>query len=558
MRSTLRKAYYRGSYQTRIGAKLNYVEAVAKDGSNDVISPTTETIGGVDYTFHTFISGSNTLEVTKGGSVDILIVGGGGGGGRQHAAGGGGGGVLFKLAENLSVGTYNITVGEGGAGASVVPGNGGNGQDSVFNNFTAKGGGGGGSGATAGLDGGSGGGAGGSGTSTNSGGSGEPGQGYSGGANFAGTNRPGGGGGGAGGIGQAAPNVTTAGNGGIGLDIWGNGYGGGGGGSTYDGGTAGTASHGGGDGGAGSTDTKNDGIPATANTGGGGGGGNRAGALIGSGGQGGSGVVIVRYKKKIDYNIFLVAGQSNTDGRVDTTDVNAPDYLSDNKVGGVKVWNGSSIVDYDLTDIGESGNGSSWVLEQTSGKYSFAHVALKKIAETMKNVLVVQVTSGGTPLAAVSNTRGSWNHNYAAIPDDGTPKLLQEFNNRFDSLAAYLNANNKSFEIRGMLWHQGEWDDDTKYNDEANYYTNFTELISTVRSFTGKSDLPIIFGTIDNESAAYSPTIRTAQLQVASEDSDAYCRDNDDLSIYDTFHFDANSCNTFGEWCATQYLNNYT
>ena len=43
---------------------------------------------------------------------------------------------------------------------------------------------------------------------------------------------------------------------------------------------------------------------------------------------------------KMVHNIFLVAGQSNTDGRVMSSDRNAPSYLNDNIVNNVRVWNG--------------------------------------------------------------------------------------------------------------------------------------------------------------------------------------------------------------------------
>lgn len=255
------------------------------------------------------------------------------------------------------------------------------------------------------------------------------------------------------------------------------------------------------------------------------------------------------------WNIVLVAGQSNTDGRVATTDVNAPDYLIDNLVDNVKVWNGTEIVNYDLTDIGQSGNGSSWVLAQSSSKYSFAHVALKKIAETMDNIVVVQVTSGGTPLAAVANERGSWNYDYDAIPV-GTPKLLQDLNSRYDSFISYLNANNMAYNVKGMLFHQGETDDDSWKNEEDKYELNFTQLVSVIRNFTGKSTLPFVYGTVPIASLANSAIIKSVHVNFAANDANAHCRDNDDLTLFDAYHFDANSCNLFGQWAANVFVNN--
>ena len=85
------------------------------------------TLSGGDYTIpfleetaHVFTN-SGTLTVTGDGMVEILAVGGGGGGGKGHAsnsnyggAGGGGGGVAHFAALPVTAGTYNIVVGAGG------------------------------------------------------------------------------------------------------------------------------------------------------------------------------------------------------------------------------------------------------------------------------------------------------------------------------------------------------------------------------------------------------------------------------------------------------------
>lgn len=85
-------------------------------------------------------------------SVDILVVAGGGGGGgcmTGYWAGGGGGagGVAYATNKTIARGTaYTVTVGGGGSGGPAGPAPtyappGTNGNDSVFDNLTAKGGG---------------------------------------------------------------------------------------------------------------------------------------------------------------------------------------------------------------------------------------------------------------------------------------------------------------------------------------------------------------------------------------------------------------------------------
>jgi hypothetical protein len=257
-------------------------------------SDSTGLVGQTQYTFST----TETL------LCDILIVGGGGGGGHNAGAGGGAGGLILIENTVLVTGSYNIIVGNGGDGGttSQVGTVASNGKNTIFETYTAIGGGAGvNSGGTNGIAGGSGGGAGDDGSGNRTGGAGTAGQGFKGGNGTVpgGGTRTGGGGGGAGGEGQASVSTTRAGDGGIGKNmssIFGTSVGhagwfaGGGGGGVHSG-TGGT----GGNGGGGSENV--DGINGT----GGGGGAARNGS--GNGRRGGSGIVIIRYRRNTGYKI---------------------------------------------------------------------------------------------------------------------------------------------------------------------------------------------------------------------------------------------------------------
>jgi hypothetical protein len=258
-------------------------------------------------------------------SLDYLIVAGGGSGGSGstfNAAGGGGGaGGVLQGTIGVNVGdTYALTVGTGGATAAPFA-LGNNGTSSIFNTFTAVGGGAGASHTVqgqspnniAGSAGGSGGGGSGStalGGTGGAGGAGTSGQGNNGSAGA--TNQPlsGGGGGGAAtaGVAAATGSNARAGSGGAGISSNITGaptfYGGGGGGGIYGyngvpylGALPGLGGTGGGGNGSGSVSTA--GANGTANTGGGGGGGTTndpAPRTPGgtNGGAGGSGIVILK------------------------------------------------------------------------------------------------------------------------------------------------------------------------------------------------------------------------------------------------------------------------
>jgi len=274
-----------------------------------------EDTNGQRWKVHTFATvGSHTFNVTSGSSeIEYLVVGGGGGGG-SFGGGGGAGGVL-QGAITATPQNYTITVGDGGRGnqkysyTDSTP-TGQHGDNSSAFGLTAIGGGGGGSRddssnghlGNPGIDGGSGGG----GSHSNSGtvpigGDEEPGQGNPGGAGRNNTegDHPDHGGGGGGGAGEPGGNAVGSIGGGAGGDgiqssITGSSqyYGGGGGGVTYRGGTRAAGGLGGG-GAGGQTAPDHNGQNGENGTGGGGGAGRVADNTTGNGG---SGIVIIRYK----------------------------------------------------------------------------------------------------------------------------------------------------------------------------------------------------------------------------------------------------------------------
>jgi fibronectin-binding autotransporter adhesin len=303
-------------------------------------------VGRANGVVHMFTSaGSHTFTPAFTGTVEVLVIGGGGSGGGHLGAGGGAGGVISNRAFPVTAGSgIPITVAGTAAAPPAYAQSSTNGSNSVFGSITANGGGGGGSwNGYAGRPGGSGGGGnpGSNGAGSNGhtgpndsrnknlGGFGLPGQGFPGGAGIR-FNRQSedthkaGGGGGAGGPGFSAEDDKQQGllqDGGPGIAnnimgytlYWGGGGGGsmhfgnstlsssggigGGGGSTQTHGAPNYPStqHGGGVGGGMALNSGAGGVShfqggnAGENTGGGGGG------AYGQAGNGGSGIVIVRY-----------------------------------------------------------------------------------------------------------------------------------------------------------------------------------------------------------------------------------------------------------------------
>jgi hypothetical protein len=243
-----------------------------------------------NYKIHTFLSSGNFIVTYDGDyTIEYLIVAGGGGSGEavvlySASGGGGAGGVVSGNFSNLDLGTYPITIGNGGA----INSNGGN---STFNSLIAYGGG---RGSSNYYPTGHNGGCGGGGHAGRYGGAfpgGSGSQGFDGGNGAVLTYASSGGGGGMGAPGGNGD--WTAANGGNGIisSITGSSvyYGGGGAGSREGTSTFGT----GGLGGGGGASNKN----GTPNTGGGGAGGFTT-NISTQGGTGGSGIVIIRYRYK--------------------------------------------------------------------------------------------------------------------------------------------------------------------------------------------------------------------------------------------------------------------
>jgi hypothetical protein len=234
------------TFTTELGGNFSTGSSITLYGINrtQAIGRSPQAMGGYityanGYWVHTF-TGSGSFIPFNNMEVEYLVIAGGGGGGAQYAGGGGaggyrssvsgessGGGAAAEAKISLSGGVnYPVTVGSGGAGvATTINTQAINGSNSSFHTVTSIGGGAGGNAGgaitaplTVGKNGGSGGGVG---NSANGGtaGAGTAGQGYAGG----GGSGAGGGGGGAGGSGgsSTAPGTNRPGGPGVASSITG-------------------------------------------------------------------------------------------------------------------------------------------------------------------------------------------------------------------------------------------------------------------------------------------------------------------------------------------------
>jgi len=109
---------------------------------------------GMTWTIYQFLEGSDVWNVPDGvKTVDALVVAGGGGSGKGttdanyvFGGGGGAGGLIWYQNYPITTGSISYSIGNGGAGAISSGATGDNGEDSIFGDLVAMGGGGGGAG----------------------------------------------------------------------------------------------------------------------------------------------------------------------------------------------------------------------------------------------------------------------------------------------------------------------------------------------------------------------------------------------------------------------------
>ena len=90
-------------------------------------SPTdgTYTLSGTTYRILVWTSSGSLTFSTEARAAEYLLIAAGGGGGGSGASGGrggggGGGAVIYESGYNIAVGTYDVTIGAGGAGGSGI------------------------------------------------------------------------------------------------------------------------------------------------------------------------------------------------------------------------------------------------------------------------------------------------------------------------------------------------------------------------------------------------------------------------------------------------------
>lgn len=248
-----------------------------------------------------------------------------------------------------------------------------------------------------------------------------------------------------------------------------------------------------------------------------------------------------------DLIAFIVAGQSNSDGRVPLA--NGPSWLNQSNptVTGVKMYNiNISPHQFDNFKLGTNSGADVW----TQTTWAFDMIAMHNYyIGKNQNVYMIKRTKGGTSINIQSgDTKGCWNVDFTGITTQTSGNvLLEELYWYYQSAVTYATSIGKTLNVKGILWHQGEGDYLPQYAAD-NYYQNFKDVIYYIRNtIVGNSILPIVYGSISHTSAQYNATVEAAQFQIALEDVNAHCVNMAAGTLLDAYHFDATSSIYFGD-----------
>lgn len=260
-------------------------------------------------------------------------------------------------------------------------------------------------------------------------------------------------------------------------------------------------------------------------------------------------------KKEEPAVVILTAGQSNTDGRVSNEELS--DYI---KRDGYKYcqWSIGSGV--------HSGNGqfepfSPRIFSQSKPeRWAYDAVVYYLLEQQLQRPFyVIKESLGGTAIDTLcrSNSNMHWSADPAylqrtAASDKGGLSLLKAFTENIGAcIDNHLSKLPEGYDIKAMLWHQGESD-----RSQANhYYDNLKAVVAYVRAYlvnkTGQqkyAHLPFICGTFSKQSKQGSAKVVEAMLRLQHEDPDFHVVDVSDATLQkDQIHFDAAGAELLGK-----------
>ena len=237
--------------------------------------------------------------------------------------------------------------------------------------------------------------------------------------------------------------------------------------------------------------------------------------------------------KGVHYEVFLLAGQSNMDGRGKTADLTGDlaRYAAPLPAVGITLSTGGlhrplvlskGIEPLQPGFTGTTTKATTLPSAQFGPELGFGHTLVA--AWPGKHLLLIKCTEGGTSLSR------DWN------PGE-EQKLYRRFIDFVQSSEKAIAAQGDTLEIRGLLWHQGESD---AGQPVGAYKKSLTAFIGRVRADLGLPKLPVLIGQVYNNGKR--DNIFADQKAVTASVPDTWLVESAGLETFDKgTHFDAKS-----------------
>ena len=253
--------------------------------------------------------------------------------------------------------------------------------------------------------------------------------------------------------------------------------------------------------------------------------------------------------------VFLTAGQSNTDGRVNNEELPRPIREDGYRhclwsYGSGHLSPGGGDFEPFWPRVAKPGNTQRWGYDAVL----YYHID----QNATEDFYVIKESMGGTALdTSCASTDGMyWNASpvflsSTAAAGRGGRSLLKAFTEHIGScIDKQLSRLEGGYEIKALIWHQGESD----LEAANNYENNLRALVRHVRNYlvekTGDkryARLPFVCGTFARKSQGRSEQIVEALEALSEEDADFHVINASDCSLLpDHLHFDAQGAELLG------------
>lgn len=252
-------------------------------------------------------------------------------------------------------------------------------------------------------------------------------------------------------------------------------------------------------------------------------------------------------------HVVIVAGQSNTDGRVPVSDL--PEYIRSMGIDSTGFTKGA----YKYCKISQNRVDGKfvpfWPRRNRWGYDAVTYYLLEQLYQ--KDFYVIKWAVGGTSITPenTSSRGGHWSADPTWLAQNtptakkGKSLLLSFAQQISNSITKTLSRLPEGYHIDAFFWHQGESDSD--YGPD--YYDNLKNVLAYVRTHltrkTGEdySELPFIFGSVAKSNKRYNAEVEAAMKRLASEDKNAYLVDMSKATLLkDRLHFDKTSAEYLG------------